>query len=82
MNKIFVKSINAFILYFYYTCTLLFYFTIDSITAFSIIQRSCFTYKMYDKQQLLKILLHPDFCTVQNNGRPYPPSAEIYHTIA
>lgn len=56
----------------------LFYFT-----SFSVIQRFCFIRcKMYDKQKLLEILLDADFQIIQNNGRPYPPSTEIYRTIS
>lgn len=50
----------------------------------SVIQRFYFkpTCKMYDKEKLLEILSHTDFRTVQDNGKPYPPSAEIFRIIS
>lgn len=37
---------------------------------------------MYDKSKLLEILLNPDFCAVNNSGKPYAPSHKIYRIIA
>lgn len=37
---------------------------------------------MYDKTKLLEILLNTDCRTIQNCGRPYPPSAEVYRMIS
>lgn len=32
--------------------------------------------------KLLEILSHPDFRTIDDNGKPFPPSTEIYRIIA
>lgn len=37
---------------------------------------------MYDKIKLLEILLQRDFCTIDDSGKPFPPSYEIYSIIA
>lgn len=38
--------------------------------------------RMYDKNKLLEILLHPDFRTVDDNGKAFEPSNEIYRIIS
>lgn len=40
------------------------------------------SFKMYDKEKLLEILLRSDLRTIQDNGKPYPPSATIYRIIS
>lgn len=37
---------------------------------------------MYDKIKLLEILLHPDFRTIDDSGKLFAPSIEIYRVIA
>lgn len=37
---------------------------------------------MYDKQKLLEILLHADFRTLDDHGKPFPPSACVYTSIS
>jgi len=38
--------------------------------------------RMYDKIKLLEILLHSDFRTIDDNGKLFAPSSEIYRVIA
>lgn len=37
---------------------------------------------MYDKVKLMEILLHPNFRTVDDSGKPYVPSSKIYYIIS
>jgi len=37
---------------------------------------------MYDKKKLLEVLLRPDFRTIDDSGKPFPPSTKIYRIIA